>query len=56
MSANDINSPKPSDVSQMAKIARIKGTAAPEPGQGTRKNDSGSNTATLSGRGTMEQK
>lgn len=43
--------------SQITKLRTLQGTAAPQPDQGTRTADSGAGgTASLEGRGTMEQK
>ena len=48
---------KSSDDSITSKLRTLHGNAAPEPDQGERKPDSGADgTASLEGRGTMEQK
>jgi len=47
MATNDLDSPKPSDASQMTKLASIQGTAAAQPGQGARTRDSGTGTVQI---------
>ena len=55
MAKEYLESGKPCSDPQMHKIKAIHGEAKPQPDQGKREPASGDSTATLAGRGTMEE-